>query len=499
MYVMKSKYIPALLLFPFLFLAVTAFLQAQTTVPVAGADPSTETTADTIARAVEDLEAASADRRKGAVMLLSKYPGNVIARRGLLRALDDEAATVRRAAAVSLVENRNALTPRVARRLVLTLEDPDGEVRQAIASALDLLFMQMLRGGTNNADTLKPIQSAIRSALGDEQPVVRRRVLESLRFFPGPKPAGTVRAALDDPVVAVRLAAYEAAAAILPPTDFVEAAATRHPDPSPSCRLLLADALARRPHPASAPLLEKLRRDEEPRVASAAAFALFLVRPRPSFPEAVLERIKTGQLETGGEQRLMRTLRSLPPETGRPLARTLLEEASGNLRRMAGSFLLRSHGEEVPESLLLRFLTDESPALRRSALRFARSRGHRLSAEFFDAMAGNPYSAVRRNALAIAASAPSALRRQLALSLLIDEEPSIRAAALETLASLRPDNFRRLFMASLRDPDPTVRRKAVQLLLGPLAPEGRQIARDFLEQFPETPVANLLRKQLAAS
>lgn len=478
-------------LFPFLLLALCGSLHAE-----AEGEPTTEAT---IATAIEDLQAGSADRRKGAVMLLAKYPNEVVARRGLLRALDDEAALVRRAAVVSLIENRNTLTPAIARKLVLALEDPDAEVRQSVASALDLLLLQLLRGMPGAQNALQPVREAVRTALGDEQPIVRRRVLEALRFFPGQKPTKEVRAALEDPVVAVRLAAYETAASILPPREFVEAAAARHPDPSVSCRLLLANSLARRPHPASAPLLEELRADEDPRVASAAAFALFLIRPQAPFPEPVLERITGGRLESIEEQRLLQTLRALPTETGRGLAETLLERAPGNLRRQAANLLLRSYGESIPEQLLLRLMEDENASLRQSALRFARSRGDRLSWDFYDKLDGNPYANVRANALAIAGSASPEIRRKLAFALLIDEEPSIRGAALETIAVLRPDNLARIFKASLRDPDPTVRRRAVNLLLGPLGPEGRRIARDFLEQYPEAPVANLLRRQLSSS
>ena len=474
-----------------LALALSGPLHAQT-----GPEPTKE---ETIATAIEDLQSGNADRRKGAVMLLAKYPNEIVARRGLLRALDDEAAIVRRAAVVSLIENRNTLSPAIARKLVLGLEDPDAEVRQSVASALDLLLLQLLRGMPGAQNALQPVQEAIRSALGDEQPIVRRRVLESIRFFPGQKPTEEVRATLDDPVVAVRLAAYETAASILPPREFIEAAAARHPDPSVSCRLLLANSLARRPHPASAPLLEKLRADEDPRVASAAAFALFLVRPQASFPEPVLERIAGGRLESIEEQRLLQTLRALPTETGRALARTLLEKASGDLRRQAANLLLRSYGDAIPEQLLLRLMEDESGSLRQSALRFARSRGDRLSWDFYDKLAENPHANVRANALAIAGSASPEIRRKLAFALLIDEEPSIRGAALETIAVLRPDNLDRIFMASLRDPDPTVRRRAVNLLLGPLGSDGRRIARDFLEQFPDAPVADILRRQLSSS
>lgn len=429
-------------------------------------DPAPPNASDTIATAMEDLQASEADRRKGAVMLLAKYPRNPLARRGLRSALQDPTALVRRAAAVSLIENQSTLAPTEARSLLLALDDPDPEVRLTVASAIEILLMQWRRFLTRpeNASESMEIREAVLAAMEDEQAIVRRRIIEGLRLLPPPAPVQKLRSAMEDPSAAVRMAAYETASRLLSAAEFARAATELHPDPSPQLRLLLANLIADRPTPEAIPLLRDLIQDEDPRVARMAGLTVYLIQPQGPIPESIRQQIRSGRIDPTLQQRLLFAIRSLPSELQRSEWRFFLAEGSARLARQAAQHLLNSFSATPPTALLLDLLAHHDRSVRATTLRFLDNpRRNPVAAECLKAIPDLPHPDVRRKLPDLAASADPALQINLALQLLIDEEPSVRIAGLQALAQLRPPQWPRILQASLRDPDPTVQATARRL------------------------------------
>lgn len=453
-------------------LAVTAlpfhpvFAQSSLPLTATSSDPAPPNASDTIATAMEDLQASDADRRKGAVMLLAKYPRNQLARRGLRSALQDPTALVRRAAAVSLIENQNSLTPTEARSLLLALNDPDPEVRLTVASAIEILLMQWRRFLTqpDNASEASEIRKAVLAAMDDEQAIVRRRIIEGLRLLPPPAPVQQLRSAMEDASTAVRMAAYETASRLLPAADFARAATDLHPDSSPQLRLLLANLLANRPTPEAIPLLRELIQDEDQRVADMAGLTVYLIRPQGPIPEDIRQQIRSGRMDPTLQQRLLFAVRSLPTELQRSEWRFFLAEGSARLARQAAQHLLNSFSTTPPTALLLDLLAHPDRSVRATTLRYLENpRRDPVASECLKAIPDLPYPDVRRKLPDLAASTDPDLQIDLALQLLIDEEPPVRIAGLKALAQLQPPQWPRILKASLRDPDPTVKATARRL------------------------------------
>lgn len=434
------------------------------TPPAAPAEP---TERETVARALQDLQADSPDRRKGAVMLLAKYPRNPLARRGLRTALQDPAAVVRRAAAVSLIEDSRSLGPPEARNLLLALKDPDPEVRLSVASSIENLLLQWRRFQTGSATNGKArqVQEAVLGALTDEQALVRQRILEGLRLYPRPVPREAMVSAMQDPVVPVRMAAYESASRLLDSATFAREAARLHPDPNARVRLLLANLIARRPDAAAVPLLRELAADEDPRVAALAHLTVYLIIPQDPIPEEIREQLRRGELDSTLQQRLLLAVRSLPTDLQRQELRFFLDQGPARLARQAAQYLLRSYSAFPPTGLLLDLLRHGNGSVRSTALRFLQRppNGGSLPAELLRAIPDLPHSDVRRRLPELARSSAPELQTELALQLLIDEEPAVRIAALRALARLQPPQWPRIRKASLRDPDPAVQAVARQL------------------------------------
>jgi HEAT repeat protein len=145
---------------------------------------------------------------------------------GLISALKDTDATVRREAVAALAELKN---PRAAGPIAVLLTDSDAAVRATAANALAEL---------DDATAIDPLMAA----LSDKSPSVRRAVVNALGELHATKALDALTRALKDEDVAVRRAAASAIAEI-GDDDGTVSGPHLHPHPHPH------------PHPNPHPML----------------------------------------------------------------------------------------------------------------------------------------------------------------------------------------------------------------------------------------------------
>lgn len=471
--------------------------------PLPGQAATDQEIAATIDQATRDLQAEVAETRRGGAMLLGKYPEEPAARQALLRALEDPAAAVRRAAVVSLAENVASLSHKEASQLLGALMDKDPEVRLGVAAWLPQLLIRAIQipgqqGGLLPISQAQrgPVEKALMAALQDSQPLVRLKGVEALRFLRWSLPESPLLPLLSDQEPEVRLLAYPVLANILKPMEFVQAALAVFPDPDPRVRLALAESLLSRPSLESGPLLDLLAGDPELAVRQTALAGLFILFPGPELAPELREALMAPEVDRAFTARFMNALRGLDPPMAGPLAQSLLEAEAAHVRGQAAGLWLRSLDGIVPAGQFLAFLQDPSPEVRQQALQFAAIRPEQIDPAVYRQLPELPHLDVRLRAIGLGQFLPAAEKNRLHLRLLMDTEASVRMAALKEIARQQPANWPQLFKASLRDPSPEVRQAAALALLESLGPRGRELAAQFLSEFPDQAISPFLRERL---
>ena len=483
---------------------ITTFLLLAGGLPGTIVPLTAQTALETLQQALEDLRSDKPETRRGAVMLIAKYPRQEGAMEALLRALDDPEPKVRRAAVVSLSENISRIRPKEARLLLRSLEDPDPEVRLGAAAWLPQLTLLALRSsGTGNAlisgQLRKAIEDPLLAALSDSQALVRLKAVEALRYLRWRLPVDPLLELMQDPDPEVRLQAYPVLASLLSGPEFAAGALKAAPESDPRVRLGLAETLAKQPVPEARPLLVELATDPRREIRSRAEAGLFLLSPERGLGDELRTALMEEEIDRGLLFRLFNTIRSLPPESGRNLAHSLLDAASSATRARAASVWLRTFSGSPPAEDLLDLFADVSPEIRQQALRFAATRPSQVPPATLFALPENPFIDVRLKAVDLAAALPLQDQARLALQLLLDPEADVRKAALTRIADLQPDGWPNLLRASLRDPSTLVQKTAATELLQNLGPEGRRIAAEFAQSHPDQAIASSIRERLHPS
>lgn len=482
------------------FLAVLA-AATPLSLPVLNAQSVTAT----ITQALQDLDAEESELRRGAVMLLSKYPNQPRVLDALSAALGDSDTGVRRAAAVSIVEHINRLTVTQARQLLKALEDPDKEVRLAVATWLPQAILRATRRSPANrnalilGDELAAIRNPVLAALADTEPLIRRKAVESLQYLMAPIPASKLLPFFADPSAQVRLAAYPVLRRLLPGATFAEAAIAHYPDPDPAARLALAEVAATQPSPEMSTLLDRLIEDEEPDIRLLAATGLFLISPENGLPASLRAALQADTLDRALVMRILTVVRSMEPENRQPVVEILLQSNRPSIKGQAVGLLLQSADNPPPAAELEAFLNDPEPAVRQQALRFITTRPQLIEPSLIASLPDNPYLDVRQRALSLLRVLDKDAQTRTLMRLLLDPEPNIRASALSQIARLRPANWQAVFRASLRDPGARVRQTAATLLVRSMGPEGIELAQAHAQAHPDQPVSRTIEKELSRS
>lgn len=460
---------------------------------------------DTVNRALADLESRESEIRRGAAMLLGKYPTHRAMVPALLGLLDDPDERVRRAAIVSLAENAARLNSTEARRLLRALLDPDPEVRLGVAAFLPQLMLQATRVRNREQGTVvisgtdrDALEEALLAALRDPLADIRIQALEALRFIPWRLPPEALAEILDDPEAEVRLTAYPVLLNRLNPLDFTAAALEAWPEPNRAVRLVLAESLVRQPPAAEyGPLLGELSEDDDPGIRHLAAAGSFILSPRQGLDSGLAEALRKRDFDATLVFRIFNAVRALPVAEAKALTTTLLEADSVIVRSQATRLWLQFAGSTPDPDRLAAILKDPAPEVRQEALRFLSSRPEEITFDQLLPLADSPYVDVRLQALGLSRALPPEATLRFALRMLMDTEPEIRRGALDQLASLKPDNWERLFRASLRDPSPLVQRAAVAHLIQRFGDAGRRLARDYARSNPDQPVVTTIRTEFS--
>ena len=469
------------------------------------AEETRQSIAETVNQGLMDLRSGLAEKRRGSIMLLAKYPQHPSALPAIIKALEDDEASVRRAAVVSLGENINVLTPLQASQLAATLMDPDPEVRLTGSAWLPQLVLRSSTYPTLRPTTLpkaaepevrERLVGGVTAGLKDPEPLIRLKSVEALQYLRWPIPNQQVIPLLGDPDSRVRLQAHQSLFSKLPVTTYLAEATRLHPDESPAVRLVLAETLSRRPMPDSIPLLRLLAEDSVSSIQLQAAVGLFNADPESGLPQILFETLMGPNPDSGNTFRIFNTINRLPINKRKPLVQPLLTAESPIVRSQAVMRWLQWNPGGIPTGMVKSFLMDPTREVRQMAVRHFMRQPAQLDKTVAMELGENPFEDVRRQAIALSAGLGAEEQGTLATRLLFDTVPAIRSQAIGLIVQLRPPNWDRILKASLRDPSPEVYRVAALALLEQSGPEGLQIATEFVRDYPDAEISSLIRMRL---
>lgn len=471
--------------------------------------PGIESEQVTIARAIMDLQQAeSPDVRKGAVMLLAKYPTNQMAVEGMRLALGDESPLVRRAAVVSFIERRNRMLPESALELILSLKDPDPQVRRSVAAALPQLLVQQRNSlfpsllnpqnlPQNPQGTADPqlLKEALLSGLQDPIDLVRLQVLKALRYSTVRFQPPEIQHLLLDTNPEVRIAAIEELFSIIGPQIFLTSVVPEELDPDPRVRRLLSERLLT--YARFAPeWVRRLAQDDDPEVRLNAAFAEYLLRPRTPVPGILLDTFRVGHPSKMQLTAFLSAISQLPGRSIRSICDDLLDTPNLESRIALTRKWLESQPTEPTVSEFTRILNDSQPRIRKLAIDYFQQKNESPPPELLIQIAESADESLRLQSFTFLQHMDPAESQAFLLEMLPDPSPNVRRMVLLELSKSLPPSWKRIFSASLRDPEAPVRSTAIEILLSRTGEEGIQLARSFAETYPDAPASLWIKARL---
>ena len=491
-------------------LAVSAAAQPQQRIQLFPQTPQTEATEhetddereETIRRGLEDLASDNEDLRVGAAMLLGKYRDRR-ARAAVIEAIDDPAVRVRRAAVVSLLEDRTFLAPDAVNALLRALGDEDAEIRRHVSFSLPILLQQSMfvrqpfgagpdaRAAGIDANSRR----AIIDAFEDPEVIVRRNLLAAYPMLPRRPDGEVLLRLLSDEDAQVRSAALGLAPGANPRGAFLDAATHLSRDPEPALRQQLARVIAQHRMDAGIPLLGQLADDESPAVAVEARLALLQLSPDPAHAAALIDRLAEGALSTEQTRSLMSAVSGLGGEAP-PLFARILDEGPPTARSEAVRALVRHEAFFHERGWIRRVANEPSQTVRREAVNSLQMQLNRATPVLVRELAESRHSEFRDLAVTLSGGLAPEDAFDSLLDLVLDEDTGLRARALRELHRRGFPGANRLLARSLRDSDPVIQRTAVELLASRGRGEGINILREYAETHPGTPIAALIRREL---
>lgn len=499
--------VPGMILFSAAFMAhgqpqrIQIFPQGQATAILEQEDDTERE--ETIRRGLEDLAADDEELRVGAAMLLGKYR-DPWARAAVIDAINDPAVRVRRAAVVSLLEDRMHLGPEACNALLRALGDEDPEIRRHVSFSLPFLVQQsMFRHqpfGTRRMDRSPGIDEAARRAIlrafEDPEVIVRRNLLAAHGMLPQRPDGSVLLRLLSDEDAQVRSAALDLAPGANPHHIFLAAARHLAEDPEPALRQQLARVIGQYRVMPGARLLETLFDDESTAVSVEARLALLRLSPDPSHADPLIDRLAEGALSTAQTRSLLSAI-SRMGGAAPPLLVRILEKGPANARAEAVRSLVR-HEAFFHERAWIRLVAEESsPTVRREAINNLQLQLNRATPILVNELAESRHAEFRDLAVTLSGGLGPEDAFDPLLDLVLDEDTGLRARALRELHRRGFPGANRLLARSLHDGDPTIQRTAVELLASRGRGEGVEILREYAGDHPGTPLTALIRRELA--
>jgi len=475
--------------------------------------PGHETEAETVARCLKEMASPDVQARRRAILVLGKYE-NPQADAGLLAALGDEDAQIRRSALVSFSERRGI--PLAAQNRILELiADPDVHVRRIASSMLpELLFRTRLSVGaveTDGDDDAPPsrrlvppakaddrVGTLLNEALKDSDPTVVKNVLAAVSTMPGSLGLDRVLDCLASPDREIRVLALQVVrrSPVRKEKTVADQLAPLTKDTDETVRRELAGALSRC-GAAGIPVLRTLAEDPAPAVRAEACRQLVLLEDESSpallakllVDPAVDEDIRAqlvGQLVLfdGPVVELLRKLAGEGPASVRAAAiRTL-----GN-RRFAQ--------QAPPPDFFLALLADPQLEIRTAAVNGLFAVSPRLSEEDARRLCRSKYPDVRQACLGHVRLLPAPQAQEILLDACLDDDLDVRCTALLQLAIARIPDWEDILAQSLQDPDPRVRATALNGLgLGRSSPKAVAHLVEYLKTCDDPDTADQVRRLL---
>ena len=460
--------------------------------PADAAGRLTETEMETIAKCLRDLKSPAVEDRRRAAMIIGKYR-TPEAEQAVLDCLSDQDAVVRQSALVALTEDRRF--PPAARMPVFRLlRDPDVHIRR-IASALIPEAsgvslggpvaitgnITIRTGGGRTDDETEEALACLNLALGDDDPSVRRNVLNGARFFPKALAPAKIETFFADPDAEVRSLALITYAQVI--GQEAERAARLQPlvqDPVPAVRQELARTAARLGG-AGTPILKNLLNDQDlaVRVEAVRQFAGQL-DPDAFLPlrTMILDR----QIPADLRKSLLTLLRVFPDKSG-PVYEELLAQGPPELQAEAIRAIGADQAESRPLEFFLPFMQSPSAPVRQMAALVITRRRQELTPEHVQTLMTAKAAEARLLAVRVCSVLPEPRRGEMLLDACLDADATVRQQALLQLATFRPDGWQDILLASLNDSNPDIRDAAARGLvrLPQPPPEIVTALRSYLE------------------
>jgi HEAT repeat protein len=463
-------------------------------------DTSQLSHSETIARALSDLESSNVDTRVGSIMLLGKYE-DPFALNGVVRGLSDPHVRVRRAALVSLIEIQSAMPPQAVEKIMLLLNDDDGEIRRMVSSSLAMLVN--LWNSYNRGNQLIPIPPALPlpvrqrfiNAFLDEDVVVRRNMLSYYFFLGIQLPETILGSLLEDEDDQVRLEALRLCVRITRYATVLQQAEKLVVDPVQSIRLLFANMLGSNRNLDAGPWLEKLLEDSDEEVVSEAELSIFRIRPRIEDAHRLMESVLTGRFNQEQGTTFIKTL-SILGNSAKGLIDQLLQSDNPNYRLEALRLFLGYADVDRDQKGILDLAQDKSEGVRIQVLNYLRSQREPLPAKLIEGLAYARDSKVRETALSLTRRFDDDDAEPLLFDFLIDEEPRLRMMALDELVRRDLPEVRETLHLSLEDSDWLIQRRAVTHLIGLNDPEELNFLKALVEKDPQQPLALYIKDQM---
>ena len=459
-----------------------------------------ESEMETVAKCLAELASKDVQARRRAVLVLGKY-ANFRAQAGLLRALRDPDALVRRSALVSFSEQRS-IPPSASKGVLELLADPDVHVRRIASSMLPELLMRARFG----APAPRPVRPGVRPlpadptaerlnrALGDDDPTVVKNVLSAAAMLPGGLSLEGVLACLGNRDREVRVLALQTLRR-LPIRAEQQIAARLAPlvkDEDATIRRETASALARC-GPAGLPALRALATDRAPGVRLEASKQLVLLQDKGA--PAILTRLLQDQ-DIDPEERA-RLVRHLVLFDG-PVPKLLSELASAGPTAVRAAAIQalgnrRFARQGPPPSFFLKMLDDPQAAIRQASARALLVLAPRLSLAQTRGFLASKYPDVRRAGISRARLLPADQAVEILLDACLDDDAGVRRDALMQLAIGRLPGWEDILGQSLRDPDPKIRETAVSGLAFGASTAATTQLRTFLAICEDPKLAERIR------
>ena len=452
----------------------------------------------TIERALADLQSDNAEYRAGAVMLLGKYETRK-ARMGVITALSDPSARVRRAALVSVGEWNRGAPPEAVVPVLRLVGDEDLEIRRTASAAIPLM-MNVKRGYelTLPGRELvidRELQQILIDAYLDEDAIVRRNMLTHHYLMGLPVPGKVFLQLMSDEDELVQLEAISLAIRYADADAFTKKAAELIDTDSRKLKLRLARELSLWPSTAQEALLRQLSEDEDDEIAAEALMGRYRsFGARPVFQE-LYRRLMSGRLKQEQGIRFIQMLRLQPDDTAAYIDQlTQLDDAILRCEAVR-IFFDMGYGDRKPDTVK-RFLGDPSPDIREVSVDYLSNERKPLSADIRTAMLESPYPDVRLALTFILRNDPSEAADEAIFDLLLDEETTIRQMAMREAVIRRMDGWEDILAVSLEDPDFQIQRAAVDLIMRSNMPGGNALLSEYLKANPDSPLAPLIRVHL---